>query len=134
MEKRGRNLVPPIFAERDLDNICESEAIEDCADGVSNVEHQHSQAAVHFIRAGAAPVRRGANAPDRRERPIDQSNDGAKFYPLHRPRERIAPKLSAPAFHVSGRLKLRKNLLEELDRQFFFRSDLAYLEHWPAEF
>ena len=134
MEERRRDFIATIFAKRDLDDIGESEAIEHCADGVSNVEHQHSQPAVNFIRARATSVGCPANTPDRRQGPIDQSNDGAKFYPLHRPRERIAPKLSAPAFHVSGRFQLRKNLLEELDRQFFFRSELAYLEHWPAQF
>src|SRR6266545_3136426 len=28
----------------------------------------------------------------------------------------------------------RANLLEEFDRQFFFRGQLACLEHWPAQF
>ena len=89
---------------------------------------------MHFIRARAARIARLTNAPNRRQWSVDQSDDSAKLYPLHGSRERIAPKLSAPAFHVSGRFKLCKNLLEKLDWQFFFYGQFAYLEHWPAEF
>ena len=121
MQKRRTNFIAPIFAKRDVDDVGESEAIEHRADGVSNVEHQHSQTAVRLIRAGAARVRGSANTPDWRQRPVDQSDNGAEFYPFHRPRERVTAELSAPAFHVSGRLKLRKNLLKKFDRQFFFR-------------
>jgi hypothetical protein len=56
MEKRRRNLVAAIFAKCDLDDFGQGMAIEHCAGGVSNVEHQHSQAAMHFVRAGAARV------------------------------------------------------------------------------
>src|SRR5206468_7524968 len=86
------------------------------------------------IRTGAARVGCLANAPDWRQRPVDQPNDGAKFYPAHRACKGVTAELSASAFHVSGRLELHKNLLEKFDRQFFFRRQLAYLEHWPAKF
>jgi hypothetical protein len=134
MEERGRDFIATIFAKRDLDDICESEAIEHCADGVSNVEHQHSQAAVRLVGARAPCVGCSTNAPDWRQRSFKQPNDGAKFYPAHRPRQRVPAEFSAPAFHVSGRLELHKNLLEKFDRQFFFRGELAYLKHRPAEF
>jgi hypothetical protein len=71
MEERRRDFITTIFAKRDLDDVHKSEAIEHRSDRVSNIEHQHSQAAVHFIRAGAARVRCGANAPDRRQRAVD---------------------------------------------------------------
>ena len=134
MEKRRRDLIPAIFAKCDVDDVRQREAIKHRADRVSNVEHQHSQTAVEFIRAGAARVARLANAPNWRQGSVDQSDDSAKLYPLHGSRERIATKLSAPAFHVSGRFKLCKNLFEKLDWQFFFYGQFAYLEHWPAEF
>ncbi len=134
MEKRWRDLIPAIFAKRDLDDICKSEAIEYRADSVSNVEHQHSQPAVHFIRAGAARIGCLAHAPDRRERAVNQPNDGAKFYPPHRACERVTAELSPSAFDISGRLELHKNLLEKFDWQFFFCRELTYLQHGPTEF
>ena len=122
MQKRRSNFVAPIFAKRNVDDVGESEAIEHRADGVSNVEHQHSQTTVGLIRAGAARVRGSANTPDWRQRPVDQSDNGAKLYSAHGARERVTAELSAPAFHISSRLELRKNLLKKFDRQFFFRS------------
>jgi hypothetical protein len=122
MEERRRNLITTIFAKRDVHDICKSKAIEHRADGVSNVEHQHSQAAVRLIWAGAALVRCSTNTADRCQRPVDQSDDGAKFYAPHGPRERVTAKLTAPRFDISSGLELRKNLLKKFDRQFFFRS------------
>jgi hypothetical protein len=63
-----------------------------------------------------------ADAPDRCQRPVNRPNDDAKPYSLHGPGEGVAAEFSASAFHVSGGLELRKNLLEEFDRQFFLRS------------
>ena len=134
MQKRRRNFVASIFAKRDLDDVCKSKAIEQCADCVSNVEHQHSQTAVNFIRARAARVGCLADAPNRCQGPVNQPNDGAKLNSVHGPRERVAAKLSAPALHVSSGLELRKNLLEEFDRQFFLGGQFAHLQHRPAEF
>src|SRR6266480_3755046 len=102
MKKRRRDLIPAKFAKCNLDNVGEGVAIEQFGDRVSNVEHQHSQATVHFIGAGTASVRCLANAPYRRQRSVNQPNDTTK--------------LPASAFHISGCLKLRKNLLEEFDR------------------
>ena len=116
MEERRRDLIATIFAKCDLDDICKSEAIEYCADGISNVEHQHSQAAVNFIRARAARVGCLAHASNRCEWAINQANDGAELYPAHRTCKRVTAELSAPAFHVSGGFELRENLLKEFDR------------------
>jgi hypothetical protein len=121
MEERRRDFIATIFAKRDLNDVCKSEAIEHCAYRVSNVKHQHSQAAVHFIRAGAPRVGCRANAPDRREGAIDQANDSAKFYPADGPRERVTAKFSTSAFHISGGLELHENLLEKFNWQFLFR-------------
>src|SRR4030095_7453412 len=117
VQKRRRNFIATIFAKRDLDDICESETIEHGADGIPNVEHQHAQAAVDFVRARAARVRCLTNTPNRRQWPLNQPNDSAEFYSTHWPRKGVAAKLSASAFHVSGRLELRKNLLKEFARQ-----------------
>ena len=119
MEEGRREFVATIFAKRDLDDISKSETIEHCADGIPNVEHQHAQAAVHFVRARAARVGCLTNTPNRRQWPLNQSNDRTEFYSAHWPRKGVATILSASAFHVSGRLELRKNLLKEFDRQFF---------------
>jgi hypothetical protein len=133
MEERRRDFIATIFAKRDLDNVCKSEAIEHRAHGVSDIEHQHSQAAVHFVWTRTARVRCLANASNWRQRTVDQPNDSAKLYPLHRTRKRVPAKLSASALHVTGGLELRKNLLEKFDRQFLLCSKLGYLQHWPAE-
>ena len=134
MEKRRRDLIAAIFAKCDVDDVSQREAIKHRADRVANVEHQHSQTAVHFIRAGAARIGCLANAPNWRQGSVDQPDDGAKLYPLHGSRERIASKLSAPGLHVPSCFELPKNLLQEFDRQFLFRGQLAYLKHGPAEF
>ena len=116
MEERRRDFIATILAKCDLDDICKCEAIEHCGDRVSNVEHQHPQAAVNFIRAGAARVGCLANASNRRQWPLNQPNDSAEFYPARGTRKGITAKLSASALHVSGSLELRKNLLKKFDR------------------
>lgn len=134
MEERRRDFIATIFPKRDVHDICKGEAIEHCGDGVSHVEHQHSQAAMRLIWAGAARVRGSANTSDWRERSVDQSDNGTEFYSPHGACERIAPKLSAPCFDVSRGLELGKNLLQKFNWQFFFGGQLTYLEHGPAEF
>ena len=119
MKKRRRDLIPAIFAKRDLDDVGKGIAIEDCADGIPHIEHQDSQTAVNFIRTGALGVGRLANASDRRQRSVDQPNGGAKLYPVHRTRKGVTTELSASALHVSRCLQLRENLFEKFDRQFF---------------
>jgi hypothetical protein len=133
MEERRCDFIAAIFAKCDVDNVCKSEAIEHRADGVSNIEHQHSQAAVHFVWTRAASVRCLANASNWRQRPVDQSNNSAKLYSLHGPRKRVTPKLSASALHVTGALELGKNLLEKFDWQFLLCGELGYLQHRPAK-
>src|SRR5262245_11655714 len=115
VEERRCYFVATILAKSNLDDVCKREAIEHGADGVSDVEHQHSQATVHFVRAGAACIGCGTDAPDRCQRPIDQPNDGSKLYLAHGTRKRVPAKLPAPAFHITGGFKLRKNLLQEFD-------------------
>jgi len=83
MKKRRRDLIPAKFAKRDLDDVGEGVAIEQFGDRVPDVEHQHSQAAVHFIRTGASRVGCLANASNRCQRPVDQANNSAKLYPIH---------------------------------------------------
>jgi len=117
VEERRSDFVAPIFAKCDLDDVGQSITIENCADGISNVEHQHSQPAMNFIRARAASVGCLANASDRRQRSVDRPNDSAKFDLVHRPRERIAAEFSASACHVSRGFELRENLFQEFDRQ-----------------
>jgi hypothetical protein len=51
-----------------------------------------SLGAVHFIRAGAARIGCLANASNRRQRSVDQPDNGPKLYPIHGSRERIPPK------------------------------------------
>jgi len=119
VQKRRRNFVAPIFAKGDLDDVCESIAIEDRADSIPDVEHEDSQPAVNLVRARAGGVRCLANAADRRQRAFNQTNDFTKCDPVHRPGEGVSAKFSAPAFHVSSRLQLSENLFEKFDRQFF---------------
>jgi hypothetical protein len=51
VKERRTDFIAPIFAKRNFDDISESVSIQDCADGVSHIEHQEPQAAVNFIRA-----------------------------------------------------------------------------------
>ena len=133
MQKWRRDFIAPIFAKRDLNDVGEGIAIEDCADRISNVEHQYPEPAVNFIRARAASVGRLANAANGRQRSVDQTNDFAKFDLTHRPAKGVAAEFSASAYYISARLELREDLLKKFDRQFFFRGQLAYLQHWPAK-
>lgn len=120
MQERRSNFVAPIFAKSDLDDVCESITIQDCADGISHIEHQDPQPAVNLVGARTASVARLANAADRCQRPIDEANDGAEFDPAHRAREGVPAEFSASAHHVAGGFQLCENLLKKLDRQFFF--------------
>jgi len=115
--KEGRrDFVAPIFAKRDFDYVGEGMAIQDCADGIPHVEHQHPQAAVSLVRTRAADVRRMTDASNRCQWAIDHANDLAKFDLFHGSAEGVAAIFSASAFHISSPLQLTENLFEEFDR------------------
>ena len=55
--KEGRcDFVAPIFAKRDFDDVGKGMAIQDRANGIPHIEHQHAQAAVRLIRTRAGCV------------------------------------------------------------------------------
>ena len=51
MKKRRRDFVALVFAKRDFNDVGKRIAIQYRANGIPNVEHQDSQAAVIFIGA-----------------------------------------------------------------------------------
>ena len=83
MKKRRRDLIPAIFAKRDLDDVGKRVAIQDRADGIPNVEHQDSQPAMRFIGTGAACVGCSTDAADRRQWTFDQADYLAKLDSVH---------------------------------------------------
>src|SRR4051812_19027320 len=71
--ERQRQTIAANLAQRDLHDVRERVALEDIGDGISHVDHQHSQPAVLLVRAGAALVAGLARACDWREATIDQA-------------------------------------------------------------
>lgn len=70
--REGRDdFVAAHFPQCDFNNVSQGVAIEDFGDGVSNIEHEHAQAAVRFVRAGAPSIGGQTYALDWCERSID---------------------------------------------------------------
>lgn len=81
-----------------------------------------------FIGTTAAFVRGLADAGNRGQRAVDQSDDLANGNVFRWPRQKVAAMFATPALEVTGRLELHQNLFQELDRQPFFGRKFAHLE------
>jgi len=133
--QEGRsNFIPAQLSQSNFNNVCQCIPVENSRDRIAHIEHQHAQPAVDLVRATAARVSHLTDAPDRRERSVDQANDHAESNFIHSLRQRIATVLPTFAFHVTGRFQLGKDLFQEFYGQSLLRSQLAGLQHGPAQF
>src|SRR5438552_231728 len=132
-DKGGRDFVASHFAQRDFDNVRQGVAVENFSDSGADIEHQHAQAAMVFVWTSTTRVGRLADARDRSEWSINQSDDGAELDAVHGAGQRIAAVFSALAHDKTARFQLGKDLLEKLDWKFLFRGQLADLEDGPSQ-
>src|SRR5690606_20289199 len=95
-----------------------------------DIEHEHAQPAVFLVRTGTSTVRRLADAGDRGERSVDETDHRTDHDLVHGFGEPVAALFPAAAVQVAGALELEKNRLEELDGNEFLAGDL----HDPQEF
>jgi len=126
--KRHGNFVAPHLAQSDINDLRERIAIEDAGNGIANVEHEHAQAAMRLIGTRATAVRCLAYTSDRCERTIKEPNDRAKFYAMRGSGQQVAAKLAPFSLDVSRCPHLGENLLKELNRELFLRSQFAHLK------
>ena len=103
-EKRNWHAVSSHFAKRDLHRVGKCIAIQNVRDGVAHVEHEHAQATVILVRAGAGFVGRLTHACDGCERAIDEPDDVAKADTIGIHLQKIAAIPATLAFHVAGLL------------------------------
>src|SRR5437764_15155924 len=80
-DKGGRDFVTSHFAQRDFDNVSKGVAVENFDDSGADIEHQHAQAAMVFVRTSRRRVDRLADASDRSEWPGGHSGERAEPYP-----------------------------------------------------
>lgn len=118
---------------RDFHDVSESKSVENVRDCVSNIEHQHAEAAVLFVGTTTAFVGGLADTGDRGQRTVDKSHDLADGNVFRWPRQKVAAMFSAPALEVTGSLELHQDLFEELDWQPFFGREFAHLEQRTAD-
>src|SRR5205085_2802409 len=133
-DKGRRYFVAPHFAQRDFDNVSQGIAVENLGDSSADIEHQHAQAAMVFVRASTARVGRLAHARDGSEWSVNQSDDGTELDAVGGTGQRVAPILSALAHDKTARFQLGEDLLEKLDWKFLFRGQFTNLENWPSQF
>ena len=133
MKERRDNLVAAHLPQRDVHDLRKGGPVEDVRDGVSDIEHQHTQPTVVFVRAGAASIRSLAHARDRRERPIDEANDVAHANAVHRLADEVSAMLPPLGLNVTGGSQLGKNLLEELDGEPLLFDKLGCLQERALE-
>ncbi len=65
------------FAEGDFDDLGEGVAVENGGDGIADIDHEHAEAAVVFIGAGASLVGVFAGAADGGEAAVHEADDVA---------------------------------------------------------
>src|SRR5438067_11618102 len=95
-------------------------AVENLDDGSADIEHEHAQAAVVLVGTSTTRVGRLADARNRSEWSVNQSDDGAELDAVHWTGQRVAAVFSALAHDKPARFQLGEDLLEKLDRKFLF--------------
>src|SRR5438552_8899339 len=55
-DKGRRDFIASHFAQRDFDNLSQGVAVENLDDGGADIQHQHAQAAMVFVRTSTARV------------------------------------------------------------------------------
>src|SRR5205085_11715461 len=120
-------------AQRDFHNVGQGVAVENLDDGGADIEHQHAQAAVVFVGTSTTRVGRLADARDRSEWSVNQSDNGAELDAIHGAGKRVPPVFSAFAHDKTARFQLGEGLLEKLDWKFLFRGQFTNLEKGPSQ-
>src|SRR5205823_8191961 len=133
-DKGGRDFVASHFAQRDFDNVSQGVAVENLDDGGADIEHQHAQAAMVFVRTSTTRVGRLADARNRSKWSVNQSDDGAELDAVHGAGKRVTSVFSALAHDKTARFQLGEDLLEKLDRKFLFGGQFTDLEKGPSQF
>src|SRR5437016_5875640 len=87
-----------------------------------------------FVWTSTTRVGRLADARDRSEWSINQSDDGTELDAVHGAGQRVAAVFSALAHDKPVRFQLGEDLLEKLDRKFLFRGQFTDLEKGPSQF
>ena len=118
-----------LFAERHIHDVLERIAVEDVCDGVADINHEHAQAAVDFIRAGAFLIFSLAGAADGGQFAVDETDHVAHLDGIHGLGEPGAAVLAAHAFHVTRAPQFKKNGLQELERQLFLQGQAGNRNH-----
>src|SRR5437764_11599318 len=133
-DKGGRDFVASHFAQRDFDNVSQGVAVENLDYSGTDIEHEHTQAAVVFVWTSTTRIGRLADAWDRSKWSVNQSDDGTELDPVHWTGKRVAPVFSALAHDKTARFQLGEDLLKEFDWQFFLGREFTDLEDGPAQF
>src|SRR5438477_13036591 len=87
-----------------------------------------------FVWTSTTRIGRLADARDRSEWSVNQSDDGAELDAVHWAGKRVTPVFSALAHDKTARFQLSEDLLEKLDRKFLFRGQFTDLEKGPSQF
>ena len=122
------------FAEGYIDDIGEAIAIEDLGDGVSDIEHEHAEAAVIFVWAGAAFVSGDADAGNGGEWAIDQADDLTENDLAGGFSEGVSARLSSFGLDEAPDAELGEDLFEKLYGKTFFSNEFANFQHRATHF
>ena len=83
------NVIFSHFFDRSTHTVRQSVVIEDIADGVAYIKHEHAESAVRLIRAGAFLVVGLANAANWSERTVHEADHLSDRDAVHRLVEKI---------------------------------------------
>ena len=128
-----RDAVAAHLAQGDFHGIGQRVTVEDVGDGIADIQHEHVEAAMLFIRAGAGLVGGLADAGDGSEGAIDEADHAAETDALRLHLEEGAAVLAALGVHVTGPFELGEDLLEELHGEALLGGELVDLDEIAAE-
>jgi len=120
------------LAEGDFHDLGHSVAIKDVGDGIADIDHDHPQAAMLLVRAGAGLVGVFAGAADRCQPAVHQANDVADADLVRRLGQCVAAELAALGFHDPGLAQFEQDALHELERQAVLFGQLGARHGAPA--
>src|SRR5687767_6212027 len=94
----------------------ESHPLKNFHDRIPHLFHDATDAAVVFVRAGAALVETFAHATHRRQRAFDVTDDFGQCDLLWMACQTVPARHTSPAFQDAARAEFVENLLEEFAR------------------
>jgi len=116
------------------DDLRERVLIENIGDGIADIEHQHSQAAVFFVGTGAFLILRLADASDGCEGAVDHAHDLAHGDGIGGFGEGITAEPSTFALDDAGFAELDEDLFEKSTGDTFFFDDFVHPQEFPSGF